>query len=159
MAFHAEWGERGRTAARNHAQKERRVKEGRAHAALVFEGARCVGRCQFGRPAELPRIKSRRAYEEGLKALPDWRITCFFVDRARRRQGVAHAALEGAIAEVARLGGGQVEAYPEDVADRKLPGAFLYTGSLALFERHGFSRQRQIGKNRWVVSRTVAARP
>ena len=28
---------------------------------------------------------------------PDWRITCFFVDKAHRRQGVAPRALEGAL--------------------------------------------------------------
>ena len=33
----------------------------------------------------------------GSTALPDWRITCFFVDKGYRRQGVAAAALGGAL--------------------------------------------------------------
>jgi hypothetical protein len=45
--------------------------------------------CQFGPTDELPRIKRRRAYLEGLSALPDWRITCFFIDTKHRRSGVA----------------------------------------------------------------------
>ncbi|TIT81397.1 MAG: GNAT family N-acetyltransferase, partial [Mesorhizobium sp.] len=89
-----------------------RVRNGSTHAALVFDGAACVGWCQFGPTGELPRIKHRRAYEEGLTNLPDWRITCFFIDKARRGEGVAAAALAGALGEIARLGGGTVESYP-----------------------------------------------
>jgi hypothetical protein len=52
----------------------------------------CVGWCQFGTPDELPRIKFARAYREIDNDPPDWRITCFFVDRAYRHKGVAAAA-------------------------------------------------------------------
>ena len=76
--------------------------------------------CQFGPTAELPRPKHRRASLQGLSARPDWRITCFFVASAYRRRGVASAALEGALAEIARRGGGTVESYPEDSAGRLL---------------------------------------
>ena len=89
MAFHAEGVGRGRTPAQNRADKECRVREGRAHAALVFDGSDCIGWCQFGTPDELPRIKGLRAYADVLTALPEWRITCFFVDGAHRRRGVA----------------------------------------------------------------------
>ncbi|TGP49125.1 GNAT family N-acetyltransferase [bacterium M00.F.Ca.ET.230.01.1.1] len=154
MAFHA----KGMGAAGNRDAKEARVREGSTHAALVFDGSACVGWCQFGPTGELPRIKHRRAYEEGLAELPDWRITCFFIDKTRRGEGVAAAALAGALAEIARLGGGTVESYPEDTAGRKVAGAFLHNGTLALFERQGFSRNRQIGKHRWVVEKRVAAR-
>jgi len=78
-----------------------------------------------------------------------------FAGRAHRGQGVADAALAGALEEIARLGGGRVESYPEDIAGRKVSGSFLYNATLALFERHGFERVRQIGKHHWVVSRLV----
>jgi GNAT superfamily N-acetyltransferase len=155
MAFHPEGVGRGKTAAQNQAGKAGRVREGRAHAALVYDGATCVGWCQFGSPDELPRIKNQRDYRNGLTELPDWRITCFFVDKTYRRQGVTSAALNGALDEIARLGGGMVESYPEDVAGRSVSGSFLHNGTVSLFERHGFERARRIGKNRWVVTRVV----
>jgi GNAT superfamily N-acetyltransferase len=142
--------------AENRSDKERRVREGRAHAALVYDGATCVGWCQFGPTDELPRIKHRRAYLEGLRALPDWRITCFFVDRDHRHRGVTAAALEGALREIARLGGGTVESYPEDVEGRSTSGSFLYNGALSTFESLGFMRTRRLGKHHWVVTRVVA---
>lgn len=108
MAFHPE----GVRTGKNRSEKERRVRQGRAHAALVYDGSTCVGWCQFGPTDELPRIKHRRAYEEGPIGQPDWRITCFFVDRDYRRKGVAAVALGGALREIARLGGGLSRASP-----------------------------------------------
>ena len=137
------------------ALKETRVREGRAHAALVFDDACCVGWCQFGAPEELPRIKHQKTYRSGLRELPDWRITCFFVARSHRHRGVADTALAAAIEQIARLGGGAVESYPEDTTDRKVSGSFLHNGTVTMFERHGFVRSRQIGKHHWVVSRTI----
>jgi GNAT superfamily N-acetyltransferase len=124
----------------------------------VYEGTACVGWCQFGPPDELPRIKNRRAYLDGLTVLPDWRITCFFVDKAYRGKGVAAAALNGALQEIARLGGGTVEGYPEVVEGRSVAGAFLHNGTASMFERQGFERTRRLGKNRWVVNKVVRRR-
>ena len=137
--------------------KERLVRSGQAHAALVFTGDTCVGWCQYGSPEELPEVKSRRKYEKGLVHLPDWRITCFFTGKGHRRRGVADAALGGALAEIARAGGGLVEGYPEETDDRRVSGSFLHTGPMAAFEHHGFVRTRQVAPHRSVVTRTVAA--
>jgi len=136
--------------------KEARVLEGRAHAALVFDGPNAVGWCQFGPTEELPNIRSRKVYEEGLRDLPDWRITCFFIDRERRGEGIANFALREALREIARLGGGTVEAYPEDVAGRTVSRSFLCSGTLGMFEMEGFERARKIAMHRWVVVRKVS---
>jgi hypothetical protein len=40
--------------------KERLVREGKAHAALVFDGDAAVAWCQYGSPDELPRIYHRK---------------------------------------------------------------------------------------------------
>ena len=147
----------GKTAAQNRAEKENRVREGRAHAALIYDGPTAVGWCQFGPTDELPRIKHKREYQNGLDQLPNWRITCFFVDREYRGQGVASLALAGALDEIARLGGGTVESYPEDVEGRSTSSSFLHNGTLSIFERLGFRRTHRLGKNHWVVSKVVQA--
>ena len=155
LEFHPEGGEKGVDRRR---LKELRVRGGQAHAALVFDGELCVGWCQFGSPDELPRIKFGRAYREGGTPPPDWRITCFFVDKAYRRKGVAAAALKGALQEIARLGGGTVESSPEDVEGRKVSNSFLYNATAAIFEEQGFVRRRQLGKNSWLMTKKVRAR-
>lgn len=157
MGFHPEGVGKHKTPEQNRAEKEARVRAGTAHAALVFDGGTCVGWCQFGPTDELPRIKHGKAYAKGLELLPQWRITCFFVDRNHRRRGVAAAALRGAVAEIARLGGGVVESYPEVIGERtKVSGSFLHNATAELFEQEGFQRTRQLGKHCWVVRREVA---
>ena len=155
MGFHPEGFGPDASAEANRAAKEQRVATGEAHAALVFDSDRCVGWCQFGSPQELPRIKHKKAYLRIVADEPDWRITCFFVDRDHRRRGVADAALEGALGEIARLGGGVVESGPEDITDRKVSASFLHNSSTALFERHGFERVHPLGKHHWLVRRAV----
>jgi GNAT superfamily N-acetyltransferase len=115
----------------------------------------CLGWCQFGSPTELPRIKRARAYEAGDPQPADWRITCFYVGKGHRRQGVSAAALAGALQLIAAAGGGRVESFPEDAADRAVSGSFLHNGTVQLFERHGFERVRPLGKHHWLVTRDV----
>ena len=153
MGFHPEGVGKDTTAKLNRERKLDRVREGTTHHALVFEGDMCVGWCQFGSPVELPRIKSRAAYEKTVTKLPDWRIACFYVRKGHRRQGVSADALTGALDLIADLGGGTVEGCPEP-AD-SVPAGFLFNGALSTYEWLGFTKDRKIGKHRWVVTRTV----
>ena len=154
MGFHPD---DDRDAALNRQRKLDRVRAGTAHAALVFDGEECVGWCQFGTPDEVPRIKNRAAYEKGQTTSPDWRIACCYVGKGQRRQGVATAALAGAIDLIASLGGGTVEGYPEDAAS--VPVGFLFNGAMSTYVKLGFIRNRKIGKHRWVVTKVVEPTP
>ena len=155
IGFHPERNQKGldhRTA------KEERVRTDRAHAALVFdEDGVAQGWCQFGSPEELSSIKHRVKYEKEPPPRPDWRITCFYVDTKHRGQGIARAALEGALEQIAEAGGGLVEAIPEVTMGREAHGRFLYSATVELFEQFGFARVRQVGKHAWIVSKVVAA--
>jgi GNAT superfamily N-acetyltransferase len=116
-----------------------------------LRAARRASQRRLGRVLVHPRIKRRRAYLEGLDALPYWRITCFFVDSEHRRRGVASTALGGALREIARRGGGTVESYLEGSDGRSVSSSFLHDGTVAMFESHGFERTRRVGKHHWVV--------
>ncbi|MDR6169468.1 GNAT family N-acetyltransferase [Curtobacterium sp. SORGH_AS_0776] len=143
-----------RDAACNRERKYERVLAGTTHAALVLDGERCVGWCQYGPVSEVVRIKNRRVYDRSqVGPDPAWRIGCTYVRAGYRRQGVATEALGGALALIAAAGGGTVEGYPEPAGT--VPAGFLFHGALSTFERFGFARQRAIGKHRWVVTTTV----
>ena len=75
------------------------------------------------------------------------------VKEARVRTGGAHAAL--VLDQIARAGGGLVEAVPEATAGRRAVGRLLFSATLELFEEYGFTRVRQVGKHAWIVSRIV----
>jgi len=140
------------------ATKEELVRAGRAHAALVLDDeGRAQGWAKYGRLDELPLLaQHRRAYEKEPSTPPDWRISCFYTDTRHRREGIARAALAGALDLIGREGGGTVEATPEITAGRVAHGRFLFVASVELFEEHGFTRVRQLGTWAWLVRRVVA---
>ncbi len=156
LTFHLTPGRPTRGAAPRRAAKERLVRANGSHAALVYDGADIVGWCQFGPPPELP---GRMAgYGRLGVALPDWRIPCFFVDRDRRREGVAKTALEGALRMIAARGGGTVDGYPIDTRGKRYSNSFLWGGSMSMFEEAGFERVARLGTSKWIVRRTVRSR-
>jgi GNAT superfamily N-acetyltransferase len=123
----------------------------------VFDGDTPVAWCQYGSPEELPRIYHRKEYEATrTQDAPDYRITCFFVDKGYRRKGVAAVALRGALDLIAKAGGGVVEGYPHDTQGEKVSSSFLYSATRSLFEEAGFSYERPKGKKNCVM-RTIIA--
>ena len=156
LSFHPKSPERGQSIEGNRALKQRLVGEDQAHAALVFDGERAVGWCQYGTPEELPGITHRKEYEAGLVEPTDYRLTCFFVDRDYRRDGVSAVALGGALDLIAEAGGGVVEAYPYDTQGNKASASFLYNGTRQLFEKTGFEYVRPKGKNHCLMRTRIA---
>jgi len=156
VTFHRGPGESNRTVAQNRTDKERLVRANQSHAALVYDGAAVVGWCQFGSPAELP------ARMGGFRKLgadpPDWRITCFFVDRDRRREGVAEAALTGALRMIAAKGGGTVDGYPIATREKSYSSSFLWGGTESMFAEVGFRPLGALGTSKLVMRKVVRRR-
>lgn len=153
-AFHPKSPEQRKSSEATKGYKERLVREDRAHAALVFDGDTCVAWCQFGSPEELPNIYHKKEVEAKMTT-PDWRITCIFVDRDRRKQGLSYVALLGALELIAGLGGGIVESYPQDTQGKKTSNSFLYNGSREIFDRAGFTYEGTKGKNHCIMRKTI----
>ncbi len=157
VAFHMKPVESPGTAAENRAYKEKLVRANRSRAALVYDGADVVGWCQFGPPAELP--ARMRGYGKLEVAPPDWRITCFFVDRDRRGEGIAKAALRGALRIIATKGGGSVDGYPIAIPRGKpYSNNFLWSGAASMFAELGFRRLGNLGSSKLVMRKMVRSR-
>ena len=155
--FHPDCAERGQGYDGNRALKRKHVEQGEAHAALVFDGDLAVAWCEYGTPEELPNIHHSKQYLAEAEGLPDYRLTCIFVDKAYRRQGLWRIALHGALDLIAQAGDGSIEGYPQDLSDgRRVGNSFLYNGTRALYEEAGFTYLRPKGKGHTVMRRTVA---
>lgn len=141
----------------NRALKKRLVETGKAHAALVLHEDEAIAWAEYGTPEELPNLHHGKQYLAEAGALPDYRITCVFVDKRHRRQGVTELAITGALQQIARAGGGRVESYPHDLTDnsKKMSSSFLYNGTRRLYERLGFTYDRPKGLRNCVMVRTV----
>ncbi|MFC6715510.1 GNAT family N-acetyltransferase [Branchiibius cervicis] len=156
--FHPDGPERGQGAEANRALKRRYVDEGTAHAALVMAGDEAIAWAEFGTPAELPNLHHRKQYDQTKTRDPDYRITCVFVDKRYRRQGLSEVAIRGALDLIARSGGGRVESYPHDLTEqtKKMSSSFLYNGTRRMYERLGFTYDRSKGLKNCVMVTTVA---
>ncbi len=152
VAFHSAY-QRG--ISDNRALKEQLVRAGQAHAALVFDAdGLAQGWCQYGSTDEL-QLRHQAQYRKNPPPPARWRITCIFVDKRHRGEGIARAGLAGALDLIAAAGGGLVEAISETTEGRQAQGRFLFTATVELFEQLGFSRGRQVGKHAWTVSREI----
>ncbi len=156
VAFHVKSGESDPSTRPHRAYKERLVRANRSHAALVYDGADVVGWCQFGPPAELPGRMG--GYGKLGAAAPDWRITCFFVDRDRRGEGIAEAALAGALRTIAARGGGTVDGYPIATRGKHYSNSFLWGGTESMFAEVGFRPLGHLGTSKLVMRRAVRSR-
>ncbi len=138
--------------------KRQLVERDRAHAALVFDGDVAVAWAEYGPVDELPNIHHRKEWEQGVVRMPDYRITCLFVDRSYRRKGMAAVAVRGALALIAAAGGGLVEVYPHDVPPgKKTSASFLYNATRTMYEQLGFTYERPKGKGNCVMTKVVPA--
>ena len=151
--FHTLQADKTFTAEGNRALKQRLVDEGRAHACLVFDGDEAVAWCEYGSPEELPNIYHRKQYENEIDTLPDYRITCLFVDKKYRKKGLTEVALRGAVDLISQAGGGVVEGYPHDTDGHKV--SVLYNSTRSVFERAGFSYVRAKGTKNCVMRTEV----
>jgi GNAT superfamily N-acetyltransferase len=161
--FHPDCAERGVTAEGNRAIKERLVREGVAHAALVVVDDQAVAWAEYGTPEELPRLHHLKEYDATQVVPVDWRVTCIQVEKTHRRQGLAEVALRGALELIAAAGGGTVEGYPHDLAEKRAAGkkvssSFLYNGTRTMYERVGFTYDRPKGQGNCVMRLEVPGR-
>lgn len=135
------------------------VQQNRTHAAVVFNGDEAIAWAQYGPVAELPNIHHRKEWENGVLQVPDYRITCLFVDRRYRRQGMAAIAVRGALELIAAAGGGLVESYPHDLPpEKKMSSSFLYNATRTMYEQLGFTYQRPKGKGNCVMTKVIRSR-
>jgi GNAT superfamily N-acetyltransferase len=112
------------------------VESGTVLGLLAFQGDEPVGWIAVEPRTAYPKL----AHSRILKPVDEadaWSVTCFFVAKQTRRQGLTVALLKAAIEYVRQQGGKIVEGYPVD-ADRDLPDVFIYHGTVAAFQKAGF---------------------
>jgi GNAT superfamily N-acetyltransferase len=141
---------------RNRAALDGLVASGREPGLLAYDEGSSVGWVSVAPLPQFTRVLRSRT----LKPDPDdpvdqiWSINCFVIRRASRGSGVATALLDAAVAYAADHGALVVEGYPVDTGGRRIASAELYTGTLEMFRRAGFTEVRgRTGRRRLVRRR------
>jgi GNAT superfamily N-acetyltransferase len=118
-------------------------------------GDEAIAWAEYGTPDELPTIHHRKQYLAEADVIPDYRITCIFVDKRHRGQGYAKVALAGALDLIAAQGGGVVEGYPHETGENRMNNSFVYNGTRTMYEQAGFGFVRSKGMKNTVMRRTI----
>jgi GNAT superfamily N-acetyltransferase len=111
------------------------VKQGPPPGLLAFDGDLAVGWCQLTPRDALPWLDRTRVLKR-VDDIPVWSISCFYVRRGYRRQGVTATLIDAALKAARRAKAPALEAYPGEMdRPKQVP---LYTGTTSMFTRAGF---------------------
>lgn len=121
---------------------------------LAYQDSVPVGWCAVA-PREDYATLDRSRILKRLDDEPVWSITCFFVARAVRRQGLTIRLIEEAVRFAALHGARIVEAYPIDPRSPETPPVFAWTGLLSAFEHAGFVEVARRSETRPIVRFTI----
>jgi GNAT superfamily N-acetyltransferase len=104
---------------------------------LAYRDGVPIGWCAIAPRADYAALERSRVLKR-VDDEPVWSITCFFIARAARRQGVTLALIEAAVAFATSHGASIIEAYPIDPGKPEVPAVFAWTGFTSAFEQAGF---------------------
>ena len=137
---------RKRPRAKNKAAFREVVRRGPPPGLLAFNGDRAVGWCRQLTPRDVLPWLDRAWRLKRVDEKPVWSLSCFYVRKGYRRQGVTAALIAAALKAAKRAKAPALEAYPLD-ADQT-PSA-SGTGYASTFARTGFK----------ILARRVPPRP
>jgi GNAT superfamily N-acetyltransferase len=103
---------------------------------LLYSGDEVVGWCSIAPRTEFVRLEASRVLAP-VDDKPVWSVSCFFVKKGFRNQGLSVELLNGAMEFARKHGAKIIEGYPNDLTDT-LPDAFVWTGLMGSYKRAGF---------------------
>lgn len=138
----------------NKRRLRRLVQSGSKPGVIAYLGREPVGWCAVAPRTDYPALERSRVLKP-VDEEPVWSVSCLFILRPYRRQGISPALLSAATDLAGRLGARIVEGYPVIPYKDDAPGAFLWTGTPDAFERAGFREVHRWSKARPIMRRTV----
>ena len=109
-----------------------------------------VGWIAMAPRADYLRLGNSRVFKP-LDDKPVWSITCFFIKKEFRHQGLSQQLIKGAVDFAKKKKIKTLEAYPAIPYAEKVPHPFLWVGVLSSFLNNGFKIVRQHSKSRAMV--------
>lgn len=123
---------------------------------LAYARGEPVGWCSISQREKFSALERSRILQP-IDDQPVWSVTCFFIAKGFRRQGVTVELLKAAIAYVKKRGGKILEGYPVEPASastssastrsattagagakKMQPDTFMWTGLASAFRKAGF---------------------
>lgn len=132
----------------------RLARSGQSPGILAYAGDRPVGWCAIAPREDYPALARSRI----LKPVDEqavWSVSCFFIDRAYRKQGLSVRLLEAAVDHAGTRGAKIVEGYPVEPREGKYPAVYAWIGLAKTFQHAGFSECARRSPTRPIMRRKV----
>lgn len=113
------------------------IESGQKPGLLAYSGKQPVAWCSVAPREKFPALERSRILKK-LDDEPVWSISCFFIHKDYRKQGLSVRILEAVIEYVKQQGGNIVEGYPIEPKKGKTADVFAWTGVAAFFIKAGF---------------------
>ena len=139
----------------NRASLKALVDAGAEPGILAYDGDIPIGWCAVA-PREAYVFLGRTRVLRRLDDAPVWSVSCLFVAKTHRNQGVSVGLLRAATQFVRTRGGKVVEGYPAEPKEH-LPAPFVWTGLLKAFLEAGFHEMPRWSPNRPIVRFDIPA--
>jgi GNAT superfamily N-acetyltransferase len=143
-------------AGRNRAFKAVCAKGARPPGVIAYREDRPIGWVAIAPRTDYVRLQNARVLVP-IDDKPVWSITCFFIHRTARRQGLMEKLIGAAVDFARDQGATIVEAYPRPVTEKEA-SATLYVGTVNCFERAGFKVMARPSDKRAVMRKTIRTR-
>jgi GNAT superfamily N-acetyltransferase len=127
------------------------VEQGPAPGVLAYDEGRAVGWCAVAPREAYPALDRSRLFQP-VDEQAVWSISCLFVAKSYRRQGLSGELIEAATRLAGRHGARIVEGYPQ-LVKKRLPDVFVWTGLEQSFVRAGFTEVARRSPNRPILRR------
>jgi GNAT superfamily N-acetyltransferase len=131
------------------------IADGRRPGVLAYLGRHPIGWCAVAPRTDYPVLGRSKV----LAPIDDdhvWSISCLFVLRPYRRQGLSAALLTAAAEFAAKQGARVIEGYPVEPSMEKMPDAFAWTGLPSAFRKAGFVEVARRSPSRPIMRKTAA---
>lgn len=151
--------ERGKEFAQNQGEPNRlalkaRVDSGQTPGILAYQNGTPVGWCAFAPRAAYPRLAHSRTLKP-LDDTPVWSVTCFYIAKAFRGQGLTVKLLKAVQSEVKARGGKVIEGYPTQPKEERTNDAWLFAGLVSAFLKAGFIEVAHPTETRRIMRYTI----
>ena len=134
------------------------VQHGEPPGLLAYSGRDPVGWIAIAPRETYPGLGRSRILKP-LDDRPVWSVTCFFVGRPFRRQGVTVELLKAAAKYARGRGAKMLEGYPSEPGSGTVADAWVYTGLAGAFRRAGFREAARPSPRRPIMRLALGAGP
>jgi GNAT superfamily N-acetyltransferase len=116
---------------------QRIIEGGNKPGLIAYAGKKPIGWCAVAPRSEYIALERSRILKP-IDDRPVWSVSCLFVQKDYRRQGVSTKLLRAAIDFARRQGAKILEGYPVEPSMEKMPDPFLWHGVPSAFLAAGF---------------------